>query len=73
MDPVNTMRQVTKAVSRCTTFDDVSSDLKHRHDIGHPDHGPVTTEQLTAGLQGLLGICIAVSCALVIWALLAAT
>lgn len=50
----------------------VSSENKHRHDIGHPDHGPETTEAITGALQGVLGICIAITAALVLWALFAA-
>jgi hypothetical protein len=44
----------------------------HRHDTGHPAHGPETTEHMTTALQGVLGICIAITCGLVIWAALAA-
>lgn len=41
---------------------------KHRHDIGMPDHGPVSTENLTRGLQGLMLLLIAASAALAIYA-----
>lgn len=34
------------------------SDLKHRHDIGHPDHGPETTTAVTRGIQLALGVAI---------------
>ena len=44
----------------------------HRHDIGHPAHGPETSAHMTTALQGVLGICIAVTLALVIWAAVAA-
>jgi len=42
---------------------------KHRHDVGLPDHGPVSTEGLTRSLQGLLLLLIAAAGALVIYAL----
>ena len=63
---------MTSTVGRCSTVGDVSLELKHRHDIGHPDHGPESTEGVTVGLQGLLAICIAITCGLVIWAAIAA-
>ena len=40
---------------------------KHRHDIGHPDHGAVATEQVTRGIQFALGMAIAGTLALVIY------
>lgn len=42
---------------------------KHRHDVGLPDHGPVSTERLTSSLQGLLLLLIAAAGALTIYAL----
>jgi hypothetical protein len=41
---------------------------KHRHDVGLPDHGPVSTERLTRSLQGLLLLLIAAAGALAIYA-----
>lgn len=41
---------------------------KHRHDVGMPDHGPVSTERLTRSLQGLLLLLIAAAGALAIYA-----
>lgn len=42
---------------------------KHRHDVGLPDHGPVSTEGVTRALQGLLLLLIAASAALVVYAI----
>jgi hypothetical protein len=41
---------------------------KHRHDVGLPDHGPVSTERVTRSLQGLLLLLIAAAGALVVYA-----
>jgi hypothetical protein len=41
---------------------------KHRHDVGLPDHGPVSTERVTRALQGLLLLLIAAAGALVLYA-----
>lgn len=49
-----------------------SSGGAHRHDTGHPAHGPETTEPMTFALQGVLGMCIAVTIGLVLWAAIAA-
>ncbi|HEU5059326.1 MAG TPA: hypothetical protein VFU21_22490 [Kofleriaceae bacterium] len=46
---------------------------KHRHDVGMPDHGPVSTERVTRGIQGLLLLLIAAAGALVIYAVAVAT
>ena len=46
---------------------------KHRHDVGLPDHGPVTTESLTRAIQGLLILLLAASAALTVYALVVAT
>ena len=43
--------------------------LKHRHDIGAPDHGPVHAHRTTVTIQVMLGLWIASSVALVIFAL----
>ena len=45
---------------------------KHRHDVGHPDHGPVTTEPVTRAIQALLLVLIAGVCALAAYALVLA-
>jgi hypothetical protein len=42
---------------------------KHRHDVGLPDHGPVSTDGVTRALQGLLLLLIAASAALAVYAL----
>jgi hypothetical protein len=42
---------------------------KHRHDIGLPDHGAVTTEGVTRAIQGVLLLLIAGSAALVVYAI----
>jgi hypothetical protein len=41
---------------------------KHRHDVGAPDHGPVSTDPLTRSIQGLLLLLIAASLALAVYA-----
>lgn len=38
---------------------------RHRHDIGLVDHGPRSTEGITQGIQGVLGLAIAATLALV--------
>ena len=48
-------------------------DKKHRHDIGHPDHGAVATEGITRAIQGLLILLIAASAALAFVALFLAS
>ena len=48
------------------------SQLKHRHDVGHPDHGPRRTESVTRSIQGLLGLTIVLTGALLIYAVLVA-
>jgi len=40
---------------------------KHRHDLGHEDHGPVVAAKTTRGIQTLLGLWIALTFALVLW------
>ena len=41
---------------------------KHRHDIGAVDHGPVATDQTTRAIQVILGLCVASSAALTLYA-----
>ena len=41
---------------------------KHRHDLGHEDHGPVMAERTTRGIQGVLGLAIALTLAALVWA-----
>lgn len=48
------------------------SELKHRHDIGHPDHGPRQTAAITKNIQIVLGAAIIATAVLTIYALLAA-
>jgi hypothetical protein len=49
---------------------------KHRHDIGCPDHGPISDDPRTRNIQVVLGLWIAGSVALVtysvIWAVIQA-
>lgn len=46
---------------------------KHRHDVGLPDHGPVSTERVTRAIQGLLLLLIAAAGALVVYAVVLAS
>jgi len=43
---------------------------KHRHDLGQEDHGPKVAEGVTRAIQVLLGLWIALTLALVIYALI---
>jgi hypothetical protein len=43
---------------------------KHRHDLGQEDHGPVYAEGTTRGIQGLLGLWIALTAALLVYTLI---
>ncbi|HWN69281.1 MAG TPA: hypothetical protein VNM90_16690 [Haliangium sp.] len=45
---------------------------KHRHDIGHPDHGPISDEPRTRNIQVVLGLWIAGSLALTLYAVIQA-
>ena len=45
---------------------------KHRHDIGCPDHGPISDEPRTRNIQVVLGLWIAGSLALVIYSVIQA-
>jgi hypothetical protein len=42
---------------------------KHRHDLGHEDHGPKLAAPITRAIQALLGLWIALTLALVVYAL----
>lgn len=46
---------------------------KHRHDLGHEDHGAKLAETTTRGIQTLLGLWIALTLGLVIYALIDAS
>ena len=46
---------------------------KHRHDLGQEDHGPVVTVATTRAIQALLGLWIALTLALVVYALVDAS
>jgi hypothetical protein len=46
---------------------------KHRHDLGHEDHGPKLAAGTTRGIQILLGLWIALSICLVIYAMVDAS
>ena len=43
---------------------------KHRHDLGHEDHGPKLAAGTTRAIQGLLGLWIALTLLLVVYALI---
>lgn len=42
---------------------------KHRHDLGHEDHGPFVTIGVTRAIQAMLGLWIVLTLALVVYAL----
>jgi hypothetical protein len=44
--------------------------LKHRHDLGQEDHGPKLAEGTTRAIQTLLGLWIALTLVLVVYALI---
>jgi hypothetical protein len=46
---------------------------KHRHDLGHEDHGPKLAAKTTRGIQTILGLWIALTLALVVYALIDVT
>lgn len=46
---------------------------KHRHDLGHEDHGPVVTSGVTRTIQAMLGLWIALTLCLVVYALVDAS
>jgi hypothetical protein len=46
---------------------------KHRHDLGHEDHGPKVAEKTTRGIQILLGLWIALTLGFVLYALVDAS
>ena len=43
---------------------------KHRHDLGHEDHGPKVAAGTTRTIQIILGLWIALTLALVVYALI---
>lgn len=43
---------------------------KHRHDLGQEDHGSVYAAGTTRGIQGLLGLWVALTIGLVIYTLI---
>jgi hypothetical protein len=45
---------------------------KHRHDLGHEDHGPKLAAATTRAIQILLGLWIALTLVLVVYALVGA-
>ena len=45
---------------------------KHRHDLGHEDHGPVMAERTTRGIQMLLGLWIGLTFLALVWAMVEA-
>lgn len=46
---------------------------KHRHDLGHEDHGPKLAASTTRGIQTILGLWIALTLGLVVYALIDAS
>jgi hypothetical protein len=46
---------------------------KHRHDLGQEDHGPKLASGTTRGIQTLLGLWIALTLVLVVYALVDAS
>jgi hypothetical protein len=46
---------------------------KHRHDLGHEDHGPKLAAHVTHAIQALLGLWIALTLALVVYVLVDTT
>jgi hypothetical protein len=46
---------------------------KHRHDLGHEDHGPKLAAGTTRTIQALLGLWIALTLVLVVYALVDAS
>lgn len=42
---------------------------KHRHDLGHEDHGPKLAAGTTRAIQALLGLWIALTLVLVVYAM----
>jgi hypothetical protein len=46
---------------------------KHRHDLGQEDHGPKLAARTTRAIQTLLGLWIALTLALVVYALVDAS
>ena len=46
---------------------------KHRHDLGHEDHGPKLAARTTRGIQTILGLWIALTLAVVVYALVDAS
>jgi hypothetical protein len=46
---------------------------KHRHDLGHEDHGPKLAAGTTRAIQTLLGLWIALTLVLVVYALVDGT
>jgi len=43
---------------------------KHRHDLGHEDHGAIVAAGTTRGIQALLGFWILLTFVLIGWALI---
>ena len=46
---------------------------KHRHDLGHVDHGPKLAARTSHAIQALLGLWIALTLGLVVYVLVDAT
>lgn len=46
---------------------------KHRHDLGHEDHGPKLAARTTRGIQTILGLWIALTVGFVVYALIDAS
>ncbi|MFT3692576.1 MAG: hypothetical protein QM831_05495 [Kofleriaceae bacterium] len=46
---------------------------KHRHDLGHEDHGSKLAAGTTKAIQGMLGLWIALTVCLIVYALVGVT
>ena len=65
-----TSREATGKFAAVTTEVGYESRRKHRHDLGHEDHGPVVAAGTTRAIQVLLGLWVLGTAIAVIWAML---
>jgi hypothetical protein len=49
---------------------DLEPRRKHRHDLGHEDHGPVMAAGTTRAIQTILGLWVLLTFALIAWAVI---
>lgn len=61
-----------RSVSEAAEADEYAGTVrkKHRHDLGHEDHGPKVAAGTTRGIQILLGLWIALTLVFVVYALI---